>query len=128
MKIFLLFTEINQKFGPLYYQHGLASISAVLKKNDFRSVSLIHFTREPDPVKWEAYLDEQKPDIIGIYSAAEQFDFIKSLISKVPEGIFTICGGPHPTCYPTCIEEIPRLDALCIGEGEYPVLELARAL
>ena len=128
MKIFLLFTEINQKFGPLYYQHGLASISAVLKKNDFRSVSLIHFTREPDLVKWEAYLDEQKPDIIGIYSATEQFCFIKRLISKVPEGIFTICGGPHPTCYPTCIEEIPRLDALCIGEGEYPVLELARAL
>jgi len=128
MKIFLLFTEINQKFGPLYYQHGLAFLSAVLKKNGFKSVSLIHFTREPDPIRWEEYLKEQKPDIIGIYSATEQFHFIKKLLSKVPEGIFTICGGPHPTCFPICIEDTPRLDAICIGEGEYPFLELVTTL
>jgi len=128
MKIFLLFTEINQKFGPLYYQHGLASLSAVLKKNGIQSISLIHFAKEPDLIKWEAYLKKQKPDIIGIYSTAEQFHFIKELVSKVPQGIFTVCGGPHPTCYPMCIEDIPRLDAICIGEGEYPILELVNAL
>jgi len=128
MKIFFLLTEINQKFGPLYYQHGLASISAVLKKNDIQSISLIHFSKEPDLIKWEEYLKEQKPDIIGIYSTAEQFHFVRKLISKVPRGIFTICGGPHPTCYPMCIEDIPRLDAICIGEGEYPMLELVNAL
>ena len=128
MKIFLLFTEINQKFGPLYYQHGLASLSAVLKKNGVQSISLIHFAKEPDLIKWEAYLKEQKPDIIGIYSTAEQFHFVKELVSKVPKGIFTVCGGPHPTCYPMCIEDIPRLDAICIGEGEYPILELVNAL
>lgn len=128
MKIFLLFTEINQKFGPLYYQHGLAYLSAILKKNGFQSIYLIHFKREPDLTKWELYLKEQQPDIIGIYSTTEQFPFIKKLVNKVPQGIFTVCGGPHPTCYPTCIEDIPRLDAICIGEGEYPVLELANAL
>ena len=128
MKIFLLFTEINQKFGPLYYQHGLASLSAVLKKNGVQSISLIHFAKEPNLIKWEAYLKKQKPDIIGIYSTTEQFHFIKELVSKVPQGIFTICGGPHPTSYPMCIEDIPRLDAICIGEGEYPILELVNTL
>ncbi len=128
MKIFLLFTEINQKFGPLYYQHGLAYLSAVLKKNGFKSVSLIHFTREPDTAKWEEYLKEQKPDVIGIYSTTEQFHFVEKLVRKIPEGIFTICGGPHSTCYPICIEDVPRLDAICIGEGEYPFLELVTAL
>jgi radical SAM superfamily enzyme YgiQ (UPF0313 family) len=128
MKIFLLFTEINQKFGPLYYQHGLASISAILKKNGFQSISLIHFTREPDLIKWEEYLKKQKPDMIGIYSTAEQFHFVKELVNKIPEGIFTICGGPHITCYPACIKDISRLDAICIGEGEYPTLELVNAL
>ncbi len=128
MKIFLLFTEINQKFGPLYYQHGLAFLSAVLKKNGIQSISLIHFTREPNPKKWEAYIREQNPDIIGTYSTTEQFHFIKKLVNNVPKGIFTICGGPHPTSYPMCIEDIPRLDAICIGEGEYPLLELVNAL
>ena len=128
MKIFLLFTEINQKFGPLYYQHGLASISALLKKNDIQSISLIHFTKKPDLLKWEEYLKHQNPVIIGIYSTTEQFHFVKELVAKVPKGIFTVCGGPHPTCHPTCIEDIPRLDAICIGEGEYPMLELVDTL
>jgi len=128
MKVFLLFTEINQKFGPLYYQHGLASLSAVLKKNGIQSVSLIHFTKEPDLKKWEAYIRKQNPDIIGIYSTTEQFYFIKKLVDNVPQGIFTICGGPHPTSYPMCIEDVPRLDAVCIGEGEYPLLELVNDL
>jgi anaerobic magnesium-protoporphyrin IX monomethyl ester cyclase len=127
MKVFLLFTEINQKFGPLYYQHGLASLSAVLKKNGIQSVSLIHFTREPNLERWEAYIRKQNPDIIGIYSTTEQFYFIKKLVSSIPQGVFTICGGPHPTSYPMCIKDVPRLDAICIGEGEYPLLELANA-
>lgn len=128
MKIFLLFTEINQKFGPLYYQHGLASLSAILKKNGIQSVSLIHFTREPDLKRWEAYIRKQNPDIVGIYSTTEQFYFIKKLVSSIHQGIFTICGGPHPTSYPMCIIDVPRLDSICIGEGEYPLLELANAL
>ncbi len=129
MKISFLYTEINQKFGPLYYQHGIASLSAVLKKEagDI-SISLIHPTREADLSDCEEYLKKTKPDILAIYSTAEQFHYIKELVSKVPEGIFTICGGPHPTCYPACIEEIPRLDAICIGEGEYPLFELVSAL
>lgn len=128
MKISFLFTEINQKFGPLYYQHGLASISAFLKINGFKSVSLIHYCKKPYLKEWTEYLSKHKPDILGAYLTAEQFPYVKELISAVPEGIFTICGGPHPTCNPKCIEDIPRLDAICIGEGEYPVLELASAL
>jgi radical SAM superfamily enzyme YgiQ (UPF0313 family) len=127
MKISFLFTEIGQKFGPLNYQHGIASLSAVLKAAGF-STSLIHLTNKTDLLKWEEYIDKTKPDIIAAYSAAEQFHYIKELISKVPKSIFTICGGPHPTCYPECIEELPRLDAICIGEGEYPMLELTNAL
>lgn len=129
MKISFLYTEINQKFGPLYYQHGIASLSAVLKKEvQDISISLIHPTRETDLSNWEEFIKKTKPDIIAAYSTAEQFHYIKYLINKVPEDIFTICGGPHATCYPECIEEIPRLDAICIGEGEYPMLELVEAL
>jgi len=129
MKICFLYTEINQKFGPLYYQRGIASLSAVLKKEigDI-SISLIHLIREAELSNCEEYISRTKPDIIAAYSTAEQFHYIKEFISKVPEGIFTICGGPHPTCNPECIEEIPRLDAICIGEGEHPLLELANNL
>lgn len=128
MKILLVFTEINQKFGALYFQHGLASISAVLKKNGFSDVNLSHFTEEPDLKHWQEYITKLNPNIIGFYSTAEQFQFVGNLIEKIPRGIYTICGGPHTTCYPDCIEVFPRLDAICVGEGEYPMLELVKAL
>jgi anaerobic magnesium-protoporphyrin IX monomethyl ester cyclase len=32
------------------------------------------------------------------------------------------------TCFPENTAEIPGLNAICVGEGEYPMLELARAL
>jgi len=128
MKILLGLTELNQKFGALCSQHGLSSISAVLKKNGYTDISLSHFSKEAELDKWQDDLARMKPDIVGFYSTAEQFPFVARLIEQVPKGIFTICGGPHTTCYPECIDTVPRLDAVCIGEGEYAMLELVEAL
>jgi len=128
MKILLVFTELNQKFGALRSQHGLAFLSAVLKQNGYPDVSLSYFAETLDLNQWEKDLKQIQPDLIGFYSTAEQFHFIKRLIEAVPKPIFTICGGPHPSCYPICLEGIPRLDAICVGEGEYPFWELVQAL
>ena len=128
MKIMLVFTELNQKFGALRSQHGLFSLSAVLKQNGYPQVSMVYFSESLDLETWRTEIHRQRPDLIGFYSTAEQFFFIKTLIEAVPRPIFTIGGGPHPTCYPRCIETIPRLDAICVGEGEYPLLELVQAL
>lgn len=128
MKILFVLTEISQKFGPLRMQHGMASISAVLKQNGFTDVEAAPFADKEDLDNWESILAEKKPDIVGFYSTAEQFHFVTNLVERTPPGIFTICGGPHPTCFPRCIEDIERLDAICVGEGEYPMVELATAL
>ena len=128
MRIVLGFTELNQKFGPLGFQHGLASISAVLKKHGFTDIHLAYFTEDEHMARWESDLARLKPDVIGFYTTAEQFHYVKDLIQRVPAGPFVILGGAHPTCFPACMEKVPRLDALCIGEGEYPMLELCRAL
>jgi anaerobic magnesium-protoporphyrin IX monomethyl ester cyclase len=128
MKILLGFTELNQKFGPLGFQHGLASISAVLKQNGFTDIHLAHITDQAHVRRWPDDLARLKPDVVGLYSTAEQFYFVKDLIQRVPPGIFTIVGGAHPTCFPECIDKVPRLDAICIGEGEHAMLELVQAL
>jgi radical SAM superfamily enzyme YgiQ (UPF0313 family) len=129
MKILLVLTEINQKFGALGAAHGLMSISAYLKQQGFND---IHFGYYPDPdylEKWREDLNRIKPQLIGIYTTAPQFQFIRKMIQAVESpDPFIILGGPHPTIYPQCLEKTPRLNALCIGEGEYPMLDLARAL
>lgn len=127
MKVLLTFTEIHQKFGALRSQHGLASISAVLKARGI-SVALAYFAETIDLDRFRNQMETFKPEVVGFYSTAEQFHFVSKLISAVPEGIFTILGGPHATCYPKCIEAVPRLDALCVGEGEYPMVDLTQAL
>jgi radical SAM superfamily enzyme YgiQ (UPF0313 family) len=42
---------------------------------------------------------------------------------QFPE-VIAVFGGPHPTFFPEMIEE-EGVDGICIGEGEYPLLELA---
>ena len=123
MKIIFVFTELNQKFGALRSQHGLASLSSILKQNTRAEIGFSYFAESLDLQKWKEDLRRFQPDLIGFYSTAEQFHFVKTLIEKVPTSVFTLCGGPHPTCYPLCLESIPRLDAICIGEGEYALGE-----
>jgi len=128
MKILLGLTEIRQKFGALRFQHGLASISAVLKRAGYADISLAAFAEEPDAEAWRGRLKSFEPNVVAFYSTAEQFPYVRKLIEQVPPGIFIICGGPHTSCFPSCIETVPRLDAVCIGEGEYPMLDLVKAL
>ena len=128
MRILLGFVEVSQRFGALGFQHGLMSISAVLKAHG-HDVHLAYFTRKHELDEWPERLKELDPQIVGFYVAAEQAGYVASLINAVPrDGTFTIVGGPHPTCFPHMLEQIERLDAVCIGEGEYTMLELAQVL
>ena len=43
------------------------------------------------------------------------------------EVVFSVFGGPHPTFFPEMIEK-EGVDAVCIGEGEYAMLELMNRL
>jgi radical SAM superfamily enzyme YgiQ (UPF0313 family) len=58
-----------------------------------------------------------------VASAIEISDYIKS-ISDVP----IIWGGWHPILYPEQVCSDPSVNYVCLGEGEYTMLELARAL
>lgn len=129
MRILFVFTEINVKFGSYGFQHGIAALSAYLKCHGYKNLRLCyiapHFTAQPF---WKT-LSNFHPDIIGFYTTHDQFRFIKTLISEIKDPkIFTICGGPHATLNPEIIYEIPRLDAICIGEGEEPFFELIKTL
>lgn len=74
--------------------------------------------------------EDIRPDIIA-YSATTVD--IKKLVTinktlKLSFNFFSIFGGPHPTFFPELIEEETSIDAICIGEGEYALCELADKL
>ncbi|NLN07881.1 MAG: B12-binding domain-containing radical SAM protein [Firmicutes bacterium] len=110
-----------------YYSEGLASISAVVKAAGYR-VSLFHINREFDEREYKAELDRYGDcDLIGFSCRTTMFNYVKKLVKwtrAVRQKAFLLAGGYHAMLAPDDFMTIEELDAVCIGEGEYPTLEL----
>jgi radical SAM superfamily enzyme YgiQ (UPF0313 family) len=127
---------------------GLLYIAAVLKENGF-SVEVYDAqinTIEPSYLledgrvcvgdKWdkiEKEISEIKPDLVGITCpfTAQSANAVKmaETVKKIFPGAVVVMGGNHATaCYKDFFENVSVVDAVCIGEGEYTMLDIARAI
>lgn len=126
MKISLVYPTIG--LSPSY-SCGVGSVSAVLKEAGhdvaYRSLAAVE---EIEPFCRE--LGKDPPGLIAFAATSCQFEQLKHVIPRVRAGskAMIVCGGIHPTVQPECLEEIPALDAIVRGEGEFPLLELANAV
>ncbi len=129
MKILFIYTDIDVKGGAQSFQFGIAVLSAFLKQNGHQ-IYLHYMYPKYKPKKLVEKIKNFKPRLIGFFSTTPQFKYIRKILDDVPleKDIFTICGGPHVTMEPESLESIPRLDAICRGEGEHALLELVEAL
>jgi radical SAM superfamily enzyme YgiQ (UPF0313 family) len=103
---------------------GIMIISSLLKKQGFHSEVV-----EADYNTIKTFLKQPMPTILA-YSTptiyAQTYLDLNRRIKKEYE-VFSVFGGPHPTFFPEMIEEI-GVDGICIGEGEYSLLELVSNL
>ena len=70
------------------------------------------------------------PAIIAFTAVFSEFEFIRQTAEQVKTtypNLFLIAGGVHITLNPE-EEYLSLFDAICIGEGEYPMLELVENL
>lgn len=70
-----------------------------------------------------------KPDLIGVSAVEDTWLQARTLIESVsgtPAKV--IVGGVFPTLAPDIPIAHPDVDMICIGEGEYAIIELANAL
>jgi radical SAM superfamily enzyme YgiQ (UPF0313 family) len=118
---------------------GLRYIKSVLKKNGF-DISLIffkelHLTSDlmllPTEKEYRLLIDLLKrlqTEIVGISIRSSYLKMARSITRRVRGELSlpVIWGGTHPTVAPE--ESIKIADMICIGEGEYPVLELAERM
>ncbi|MCK4994208.1 MAG: B12-binding domain-containing radical SAM protein [Candidatus Omnitrophica bacterium] len=125
-------------------QLGVQSISSVLKSSGHQTklfmdpllfdddvITLRRLNRRLDFKKFIIrQLKEYKPDIIGIsvvtdfyYWACEIAQLIKQHMD-VP----IIFGGIHPSSVPERVIKKIFVDMICVGEGEYPMLELVNSM
>ncbi len=109
------------------YSEGLASISAVVK-NGGHQVSLLHLDHEHSEEAFKAKLKSFKNiDLIGFSCRTTIFEYTKKMVKwtrDIKPNIFIFVGGYHAILVPDEFMSIPGIDAVCLGEGEYPTLEL----
>ena len=118
---------------------GLRYIKAVLNNNGYE-VPIIFFKEKylasdlmslPTEKEYQLMIDLLKklgPDLIGISLRSSFYKIAAELTRRVNRELSTpvIWGGTHPTVAPE--ECINIADIICIGEGEYALLELAERI
>jgi len=129
MNILFIKSSIGSSLLPSF-DMGIASMSAILKRNGHR---VNYFSYD----SWEASkalftrINLFNPLVVGLSVTASTFNsavkVAKQIKMKFPK-ITIIMGGVHPTIFPECIYVSQSIDAICLGEGEYVLLDFIRNL
>ncbi len=121
MHVTFIFDDQILSHQPL----GAAYISSMLKEAGHR-ITTVNLDRFSD---YTEIIKHLSPDILAFSCATSRSRYYFDINRKIKEvhPCFTIFGGPHPTFFPQTIEE-EGVDAICSGEGEYPMLELVNAM
>lgn len=123
-----VYTDINVRGGAQSFQFGIAMVSAMLKRAG-HDTRLHYMFGQYDIEPLNATIREYDPDIIAFSCVSPQYPYVKMVLRDMMDHrAFTILGGHHATLVPDCLDENPRLNAICIGEGEHPMLELVEAM
>lgn len=132
MRVLLVFTlnDVPSAAKPLKtpesLQLGLSYISSLLKKHGHETQLLV--ASRVFQKQGLAYLDEIllnfNPEVIGFSAVSSEFKFVCELADHVRAkhpNIRQVVGGAHVSLDPQ--SAVDRFDAICIGEGEFPMLE-----
>lgn len=112
------------------YNIGIGFLSAFLKKNNI-DVSLVIF-REIDGKQKDSLEDvvlrilEEKPTVVAFSVMTFNWHHIRKVIRLLRpkfDGLIVV-GGYHAVLSPTEVIAETGIDAICIGEGERPLLQL----
>lgn len=117
---------------PEQIQFGISYISAVLKKHGHQTrltvLSSLYGKKNYSII--DKIVTNFKPRLVCFTAVFSEYEFIRNVAAYLKcryPGLYTLIGGVHVSLN---IDEVQRdnFDAFCIGEGEYPVLELAAQL
>ncbi len=137
MKILFIYSldSIQSKEKPITswqgIQFGISYISSVLKDSGYQTQLLVLGSAEKKTTQLlDVAIEEFDPTLIGFTSVSSQYPFIESMASYTKEKYpdkYLLLGGVHATLNPQEAINGP-FDAICIGEGEYPTLELCKSI
>jgi len=136
MNVLFVYSLADASFPPVKplnswakIQLGISYISSCLKQAGHRTMLVV-------PRRRRFQNDVQRvfqmfsPDLICFTAVSTEYSFVEKVAQfireKAPEA-YLVVGGPHASLQPEVVSTGP-FDAVCIGEGEYPMVELASVL
>lgn len=116
-----------------YYYSGVGYLASSLLQAG-HEVELAHITRRLNQQEFAEVLRTKlgpgNGQIVAFSATTNMFRFVEewSGWAKKYFDVFTVAGGIHPTLSPAESIACASLDAICVGEGEAPLVELADAI
>jgi anaerobic magnesium-protoporphyrin IX monomethyl ester cyclase len=110
---------------------GLAIIATCLKNAGYNPTVFVLTPNQDIDTFINKYIDEFRPKIFCLTAVSTQFPFIMAIAERIKKRdteIFVLLGGVHATLNPERSIQEPFVDAICIGEGEKAVVELANQI
>jgi len=126
-----------------YESLGIEYISAVLKTNDiktnlvYKNIADFYAFDSPEKIdhKFIKKIAQEivafYPDVLALSLLTDTFYIninIASEVKKLSSDIKILAGGPHAILLPELTLNYPQIDAVCIGEGEFPLLNYINKL
>lgn len=78
------------------------------------------------------HVERHRPGLLGVSVVTPHVPGARELLAavrRVDPHVFLIAGGPHATALPDdLLAEIPELDAVCVGEGDESLVQIAARL
>jgi radical SAM superfamily enzyme YgiQ (UPF0313 family) len=129
LKVLFVYSDISgvEHYGAKKFYSGVASLSAVLKEAEHET-ALLYLQRELSRDAFLAQVDVFSPQLVAFSTTTHQYPYavryaryLKAARPDLP----LVCGGTHPTLVPNQVMDDGAFDIVCVGEGEYPLIELA---
>ncbi|MGD2090791.1 MAG: radical SAM protein [Candidatus Aminicenantes bacterium] len=120
--------SLGESFSSLFVNHGLASLSACLKREGF-TVDLIDYRELAGWREVEKRLAENVSDAYGIHMPTLDYYYaVKTgnLIKRYHPNALVAVGGPHPSITPETVAENRCFDYVVVGEGEQTFPQLLK--
>lgn len=110
-------------------QFGISYISSWLKENG-HATRLLYLSGSYRKEQIDRSVDDFRPGLICFTAVYSEYRFVADIASYIKmryPAVYLLAGGPQVTLDgEACLSD--SFDALCIGEGEGPTLELVRHL
>lgn len=117
---------VGEKLPPL----GLAFLASVLRKNGFEVGIFDNYLFRKSVNEVVKIIKRRDPSMVGITCSSMTYQPCVRLAEKIKEELSVpiVVGGPHPTVLRETMLQHSFIDYVVLGEGEYTLLELVKAL